>query len=54
MDNHIELVYKPRQCVFTFCDEPQGIGTWIQIGEYEPSVVLPVCEEHWQAIRKVP
>jgi hypothetical protein len=36
-------------CVLNGCPQPQGIGTWVRIMGIEN--VLPVCEQHWQALR---
>lgn len=43
-------------CAFTFCDREQGLGTWMQvtIPDQGAPFVLPVCEEHWQAVRNAP
>lgn len=42
-----------KDCVFTFCNRPQGGGTWIDVMIDGERKMLEVCEQHWQANRLV-
>jgi hypothetical protein len=42
-------------CVFTFCPNKQGRGTWTDLTITGARVgIQPVCEQHWKALRFVP
>lgn len=42
-------------CVLNHCSREQGMGTWVSVKQANGDErQLPVCEEHWQALRMVP
>ena len=47
---------RDKTCPINHCGRPQGIGTWATLSagrDGSSDQILPVCEEHWQALRNV-